>query len=39
MPSTRGVTQSPEVTIFLEICATAASTSSINDGGETLHPR
>ena len=39
MPSARGVTQSPDVTMFLAICATAPSTSSISDGGETLQPR
>src|SRR6267143_517532 len=39
MPSARGVTQSPEVTMFLENRATAASTSSISDGGDTLQPR
>ena len=38
-PSSRAVTQSPEVSIFREIWACTASTSSISDGGEMMQPR
>src|SRR5580700_5794292 len=38
-PSSRAVTQSPEVSMFRAICAWTASTSSMRDGGETMHPR
>src|ERR1700722_16669056 len=38
-PSSRAVTQSPEVSMLRAICACTASTSSISEGGERMQPR
>lgn len=39
MPSSRAVTQSPEVTMLRAIWADTESTSSSKDGGDTIEPR